>query len=67
VVAVPRQAVYEQEFVFVVQEGVLDKRNITIDFPGDAYSAVTRGVKAGETVVIDNLYALKDKMRVRVE
>ncbi len=66
-VAIPKEALYEQEWVFIYKDGIVAKRKVIIDFEGDDYFAVNNGIKESEVIVVNNLYALKDNMKVRVD
>jgi RND family efflux transporter MFP subunit len=67
-VAVPRAAVlYEAErpFVFVVTQGKAQRRDVAIGFQDDQDIEITRGVKAGEAVVVVGNDELTDGMATR--
>lgn len=66
-IAVPKEALYEQEYIYVVKDNIVSKRKVKLDFEGDSYYTVSNGINVSETVAVDNLYALQDNMRVMVD
>lgn len=63
---VRRQAMFNGNFVFVVKDGRVEKREVTLGFKGLNIAEVTQGLVPGEQVVVDNQDMLRHGQRVRV-
>jgi len=67
---VPRQALVEEEgkyFLFTVEEGKTQKRNIDVGIMKDDVVEIISGVKENQLVIIEKAYSLKDNMEVITE
>ncbi len=56
-----------QDYVFVVKNGTVERRPVTLGLKNDAQVIVLNGLQAGEKVAITNVGALQDKMAVVVQ
>ena len=68
-VLVPRQAVVrelQKAFVFVADDGVAVKREVTLGIEEDGYLEATSGVAAGEQVIVAGQGGLKDGSAVKL-
>ena len=66
---IPRTALLEQEgvfHVFVMKNGKVEKRNVTVGIRQDDHVEILSGLKAGEKVVTRKAYSLTDGMEVEV-
>ncbi|MEX2044466.1 MAG: efflux RND transporter periplasmic adaptor subunit [Opitutus sp.] len=63
---VPRRAVINNEHVWVVRNGRVEKRPVEIGFQGLNLSEVRRGLSPGELVIVENLERFRDGQRVIV-
>jgi multidrug efflux pump subunit AcrA (membrane-fusion protein) len=61
-VAVPRRALYEDGFVYIVQNGALDYRSVSIARGGPDYVVVDKGLHTGDTLVTDALQGVASGM-----
>jgi len=69
VVAVPSEAVQNGQrgnFVFVVENGAVKVRQVTVARTIDGQAVVTEGLKGNETVVTDGQLSLRDGTRVDI-
>ena len=64
-VIVPRRAIYEEQFVYVVRNGVLDYRNVGIARKQPDAVVVTSGLAEGELLVTQMLQGVYSGMRAR--
>lgn len=68
--AIPYAALLDdagQPFVYVVTQGVAHRRDVTLGANGGERVAVTKGVRPGETLVVEGGTALEDGMKVRTK
>ncbi|MGB9904087.1 MAG: efflux RND transporter periplasmic adaptor subunit [Desulfotomaculales bacterium] len=66
-IVVPAQAIRTQNgqnYVFVVKDGVVERRAVTPGLRNDTQVVLLDGLKAGEKVAVSNVAALQDKMAV---
>lgn len=56
-----------QNYVFVVKNGTVERRPVTLGLKNDEQVMVLKGLQAGEQVAITNVGALQDKMAVVVD
>ena len=63
---IPRQALFNGNWVFVLKDGRLEKREIALGFKSLNMAEVTKGLAAGEQVVVENQDMLRDGQRVRI-
>ena len=67
---VPRQALVEEEgkyFLFTVEEGLTQKRNIDVGIMKDDVVEVLSGVEENQLVITEKAYSLKDNMEVTLK
>lgn len=67
ILSIPKPALYQGDTVFVYDDGIVSKRAVKVDFIGDEYIEIIKGVKDSEIIIISSLYALRDNMKVRIE
>ena len=65
-IVIPNQVIYQGAFVYVVDEGVLDRRRIDIAWQNEIESIVTTGLAPGEQVVTTQLGQVTSGTRVTV-
>jgi RND family efflux transporter MFP subunit len=63
---IPRQALFNGNFVYVVKDGRLEKRAVVLGFKGLNLAEVAKGIAPGELVVVENQDMLRDGQRVRL-
>lgn len=63
---VPRRAIFNDDYVFVVHDGTIEKRKVTLGFRALNFAEVTGNLKEGELVVVDDVDQFRDGQRVRV-
>ncbi len=63
---VPRQALFNGNWIFVVRDGRLEKREVALGFKALNYAEVVKGLQPGDRVVLDNQDLLRDGEAVRV-
>jgi len=56
-----------QDYVFVVKNGTVERRVVTLGLKNDRQVMVLQGLQAGEEVAVTNAGVLQDKMAVTVE
>lgn len=59
---VPRTAVYEQSYVFIVQDAKFVQRDINIAFDGGDYYILNAGIASGDTLVSELLQGISEGM-----
>ncbi len=64
---VPRRAVLNNEHVWVVKGGRVEKRPVEIGFQGLNLAEVRKGLAPGELVIVENLERFRDGQRVTIE
>jgi len=64
---VPRRAVFNGSFVFVVKDGRVERRQVEIGYRGLNTVEVTQGLTAGEQVIVEDLDLFRDGQRIRAE
>ena len=65
--AVPRKAIYEDAFVYVISNGVFDYRRVDIARRESEYVIVTGGAKEGELLVTELLQGIAPGMAARAK
>ena len=63
---VPRRAIFNGTFVYVVNNHQVEKREVKVGFKGLNWAEVTQGVNPGELVIVDDLDQFRHGQRVRV-
>lgn len=63
---VPRRAVFNGIHVYVVRDGVIEKRTVELGFRGLNIAEIAKGLQPGEDVVVENQDELREGQRVRV-
>lgn len=64
---IPRRAVFNGNFVYVVKDGRVEKREIELGLRALNSVEVTRNLTPGEQVIVENLDEYRDGQRVRPE
>lgn len=63
---VPVEAIYQNSFVYVVEEGVLARRNVTIDWQNEIETLVSNGVEFGDQIVTTPMGQVTSGLPVRL-
>ncbi|MEL7298619.1 MAG: efflux RND transporter periplasmic adaptor subunit, partial [Pseudomonadota bacterium] len=63
---VPNENIYQGTFVYVVDDGVLDRRRISVSWQNDVESIVAGGIDAGEQLVTTPLGQVSTGTRVTI-
>jgi RND family efflux transporter MFP subunit len=63
---VPRRAIFNGNFIFVVNGGRIEQRQIELGFRGLYKAEVAKGLKPGELVVVENQDQFRNGQRVRI-
>ncbi len=63
---IPRRALFNDDYVFVVKNGVIEKRKVSLGFKGLNLAEVTAHLHAGEQVVVEDIDQFHDGQHVRV-
>jgi RND family efflux transporter MFP subunit len=63
---IPRQALFNGTWVFVVRDGRLEKCEVNLGFKALNFAEVVKGLQPGDSVVLDNQDLLRDGQSVRV-
>lgn len=63
--SIPRKNIYQERYVYLVNGGVLELREVTIDFKESDAAIVTDGLASGDTLIVDVLQGVAAGMRVR--
>ncbi|MEM7765443.1 MAG: efflux RND transporter periplasmic adaptor subunit [Pseudomonadota bacterium] len=63
---VPNENIYQGTFVYVVEDGVLDRRRISVSWQNDVESIVAGGITAGEQLVTTPLGQVSTGTRVTI-
>ena len=66
-VVVPRRALFENNKLFVVQDGIVRKREVEVGYVALNKVEVRKGVASGELVILDPNEGFRDGQRVRTE
>jgi len=61
---VPRRAIFNGSVVYVVKDGRVERRLIEVGYRGLIEAEVTRGLTAGETVIVEDLDQFRAGQRV---
>ena len=62
---VPRRAIFDGTFVYVVESGRVAKRKVELGYTSLTVAEVTNGLQAGDQVIVDNLDQFAEGDRVR--
>lgn len=62
---IPRRALFNDEYVFVVTNGVVEKRKVSIGYKALNFAEVTANLKEGEQVIVEDLDQFRDGQHVR--
>jgi RND family efflux transporter MFP subunit len=63
---IPRRALFNSNFVFVVKDGRVEKRGVEVGFLALNQAEIRKGLEVGELVVVEELDKFRDGQRVRV-
>ena len=66
VLAVPQRALLENSYVFVVKNGVAEKRQVTIGLQSTEMMEIIEGLSEGEWVIVEGNYGLEDQAEVEI-
>jgi len=64
---IPRRALFDSDKVFVVKDGRVARRQVVTGYVALNIVEVTKGLEAGEQVIVDRLEDFRDGQRVKVE
>ncbi|HVU34788.1 MAG TPA: efflux RND transporter periplasmic adaptor subunit [Opitutaceae bacterium] len=64
---IPRRALFNDDYVFVVKGGVVEKRRVTVGYRALNLAEITGNLSPGEQVIVDDLDQFRDGQHVRVE
>lgn len=64
---VARRAIFNGAFVFAVKDGRVERRQVEIGYRGLNAAEVTKGLAAGDLVIVEELDQFRDGQRVRVK
>lgn len=67
VLVVPNSAIYQGSYVYLVVDGLLKRREISLGWQDEAYSIVTMGLVAGEQLVLTPLGQVTSGTPVKVK
>ncbi len=65
-IVIPNQAIYQGTYVYVVEEGLLKRKNIEVAWQNSDESIVSQGLQAGERLVITPLGQVSSGTRVLI-
>ena len=63
---IPVEAIYQNSFLYVVEEGVLARRDLTLDWQNESEALVSSGVEFGDRIVTTPLGQVTSGLPVRV-
>lgn len=63
---IPNETIYQGTYVYVVENGHLQRKNITVAWQNSSYSLIKSGLKAGETLVLTPLGQVSSGTPVRI-
>lgn len=63
---IPRRAIFNDDYVYVVKDGVVEKRRVKLGFKGLNYAEVTANLQPGDQVVVEDLDQFHNGEHVRV-
>lgn len=63
---IPRRALFNGTNVFVVQEGRVQLREVSLGLVSLSTAEITKGVAPGELVIVENLDTFRNGQRVRI-
>ena len=63
---VPRRAIFSGSYVYVVNGGRIEKRQLELGFKGFNKAEVLKGLAPGDVVVVEDLDRLRDGQHVRI-
>jgi RND family efflux transporter MFP subunit len=66
-IVVPNNTIYQGSYVYVVEEGLLRRRNIDVAWQDDAEAIVAEGLQVGDELVITPLGQVTSGIRVTTE
>lgn len=61
-ISIPRKAIYEDQYVYLIKDGKLDYRELTISFKEPESVIATGGVQNGDTLVVEVLQGVAPGM-----
>jgi len=62
---VPRRAIFNDDYVFVVRDGVVEKRKVSLGFKALNFAEITGNLRDGELVIVDDIDQFRDGEHVR--
>lgn len=65
-VLIPRRALFNDNHVFVVKDGVVERRQVRLGYRALNFAEVLNGLTEGEQVIVENVDQHRDGQRVRV-
>ena len=66
-IVIPNSTIYQGSYVYLVQEGVLRRRDIVIAWQNDTDAVISAGLQAGDTLVTTPLGQVTSGTRVSIE
>ena len=66
VIIIPNSAIYQGSYTYVLSDGKLERRDITIDFQDDSQSLISSGLQAGDSLVLTPLGQVSSGTPVKV-
>lgn len=63
---VPTTAIYQQSYAYVVEEGVLQRREVLIAWQNDTQAYIASGLRAGDSLVVTSLGQIASGTPVRI-
>lgn len=64
---IPRRALFNDDDVYVVKDGVVEKRRISVGYKGLNFAEATAHLQPGEQVIVDDIDLFRDGEHVRVQ
>lgn len=66
-IVIPNKAIYQGSYVYVVEEGVLQRREIDVAWQDDTQALIDKGLKTGDRLVLTSLGQVVSGTPVRVQ
>lgn len=66
-IVIPNKAIYQGSYVYVVEEGVLQRREIDVAWQDDTQALIEEGLKTGDRLVLTSLGQVVSGTPVRVQ
>ncbi|MBP0047860.1 efflux RND transporter periplasmic adaptor subunit [Marinobacterium sp. AK62] len=64
---IPNRAIYQGTYVYVVEEGVLQRRNIEVAWQDDSHALIAQGLEDGDRLVLTSLGQVVSGTPVRIQ